>query len=269
MSAVDVRDQSRECLVLKSEAYREQDRLLTLLSSEQGRERAIARGAAKPTGALRPIAQPFTQVSLVLSPAKGGIAFVREGRPLQCFLPLTAGLERFAYGAYCSELALSVAQPGQPAPALYTLLLATLTLLKLDAVPERTARFFELRLLDSQGLLPDLEACGACGAPVGEGMAHRSRFFVLSPQQGRLLCDECLLGATREEAEIPRLSPGAVRTAQRLRTLPLPRIPALTMGRQIGRELEQALAVYLAYHLEYAPQARKVIQQLKSNDNYS
>lgn len=263
---MDVRDQSRECLVLQSVAYREQDRLLTILSPEQGRERVVARGAAKPAGALRPIAQPFTQASLVLSPAKGGLSFVREGRPLRCFLPLTAGLERFTYGAYCSELALSVAQVGQPAGSLYALLLATWTLLQLDDAPERAARFFELRLLDSQGLLPDLEVCGGCGVPVDSGV-RRDRFFVLSPQQGQLLCDACVLGTTREEAEIPRLSLGAVRTAQRLRSLPLPRIPALAMSRQTGRELEQALAAYLAYHLEYAPQARKVIAQLKVNNN--
>ena len=55
-------------------------------------------------------------------------AFLRSRwTALRCFLSLTAGLERLAYGAYCSELALSVAQTGQPATELYALLLATLT----------------------------------------------------------------------------------------------------------------------------------------------
>lgn len=253
--------------MLKSTAYREQDRLLTILSPDQGAERVVARGAAKPAGTLRPIAQPFTLASLVLSPAKGGLSFVRDGQPLRCFLSLTAGLERLAYGAYCSELALSVAQTGQPATELYALLLATLTLLQLDSALDRTVRFFELRLLDSQGLLPSLDSCGNCGAPVQGPAARRDRFFVLSPQRGRLLCDDCLLGSTREEAEIPRLSTGAVLTAQRLLVLPLSRIPALTMSRQVGRELEQALAAYLDYHLDYAPRARQVLKQLPFIDN--
>ena len=257
MSGIDVRDRSGEFLVLKSAPYRGQDRLLTLLSPERGVERAVARGAAKPTGSLRAVAQPYTLAALVLSPAKGGLSFLREGQPLRCFLPLDAGLERFAYGAYCCELALSVAQENQPARELFGLLLAAFSLLGLDDDLERTARFFELRLLADQGLLPPLETCQSCGAPL-----NGKRFFLLSPQAGQLLCDDCLTAAA-DSPGLPRLSPGAVLTAKRLLELPLERIPALHIGKAIGQELEAALGAYLDYHLEYAPRARRVIRQLQ------
>ena len=263
MSSLDIRDRSREALVLKSSPYKEQDRLLTLLSPEQGLERAIARGAAKANGSLRPIAQPYTQVSLLLSPAKGGISFVREGTPLRCLLPLDAGLERFAYGAYCAELALSVAQPEQPAPGVYALLLAAWTLLQLDDDLERAARFFELRLLADQGLLPDLHCCGECGLAISG-----QRSFLLSPESGQLLCEDCL-EALGGDPMLPRLSPGSVRSAQSLLELPLSRVPSLSISRSVNRELSQALAIYLDHHLEYAPKARNLLQQLSSiNNNY-
>jgi len=262
MSSLDIRDRSREVLVLKSLPYKEQDRLLTLLSPEQGVERAIARGAAKPGSSLRPIAQPYAQASLLLSPAKGGVSFVREGTPLRCFLSLDAGLERLSYGAYFAELALSVAQPEQPAAGIYALLLAAWTLLQLDEKPERSARFFELRLLEDQGLLPDLLECSACGVGIsGPGAGRR---FLLSPSQGQLLCESCLSQLGEETARPLLLSPGALQSAQRLLTLPLSRIPSLMLSPQQNRELEQALAAYLDYHLEYAPKARRVLQQIKN-----
>lgn len=263
MSGLDIRDRSREVLVLKSLPYKEQDRLLTLLSPEQGVERAIARGAAKANSSLRPIAQAYTQASLLLSPAKGGISFVREGTPLRCFLPLDAGLERFAYGAYFSELALSVAQPEQPAEGIYGLLLAAWTLLRLDERPERTSRFFELRLLEDQGLLPPLRECSACGAAVFGRAAGQHPYFLLSPSQGQLLCRDCLELSGETGPSLARLSPGAVQAAQRLLELPLSRIPSLGISPLQNRELAQALAAYLDYHLEYAPKARRVLEQLK------
>lgn len=257
MSGLDIRDQKREALILKSIPYKEQDRLLTLLSPEHGVEKAIARGAAKANSSLRPVAQPYCQVSLLLSPAKGGISFLREGLPLRRFLPLNASFEALAYGAYFSELSLSVAQQEQPAPELYGLLMAAWTLLQLGRDWERTARFFELRLLASQGLLPELGACQLCG-----GSPENKRGFLLCPE-GQLLCQDCYadLGG---DPSLPRLSPGTLRMAQSLLELPLSRIPSLRLSPSQSRELEQALAVYLEHHLEYAPKARKVLRQLSS-----
>ncbi|MDO4732977.1 MAG: DNA repair protein RecO [Bacillota bacterium] len=266
MGSVDIRDQSRELLVLKSRPYREQDRLLTLLSAEKGVEKAIARAAEKPSSSLRPIAQPYSRVSLLLSPAKGGLSFVREGLLLESFLPLDAGLERLSYAAYFAELTLSVAQPEQSAPGLYGLLLAAWTLLRLDRQPERSARFFELRLLAEQGLLPSLDACGACGAcaaPLCSGLAEPQRDFLLSPSRGQLLCAACQGGSPEAELHFSLLSPGALRSAESLLTLAFSRIPSLRISPRQNQELEGALAAYLDYHLEYAPKARSFLRQIK------
>ena len=249
---MDIRNRSVEALILKAQDYREQDRLLTIVSAEYGPERVIARGAKKSAGSLRSLAQPMSRANLVLTPAKGGLCFLSEGVPEESYFALTDPLSRYAYAAYCSELLLSAWPAGGIQPALYALLLATLSLLKLDEHPERTARFFELRLLQILGLLPLLGTrCAQCGREA------QGRRFLLSPQKGALLCTAC--GA--EDAS-PGLSAGAVASMEQLCKLPLSRIPSLRLSPAISAELERALAFYLDYHLEHAPQARRALKEL-------
>ena len=56
---MDIRDTTIDAIILKARDYKEQDKLLTYFALESGKGIAIARGAAKPGGKLRNIAQPF------------------------------------------------------------------------------------------------------------------------------------------------------------------------------------------------------------------
>lgn len=249
---MDTRSRRVQALILKSRDYREQDKLLYVASAEAGIEVAIARGARKAGGSLRGLAQPYCRAELLLSPTKGGISFVQEGVPLESYVSLLDGdLSRFAYAAYMCELLLCCWPENKPQPELYALILAALTLLKLDDEQARTTRMFELRLLYLQGWLNLPEQCSQCGAPtVG-------RRFCLSPQGGGLLCENC---TTQEQA--PLISAGAVQTARRLLHAPLTSIPRIRISNSIAQELASACFYYLDYYLDYAPRARRILQQL-------
>ena len=252
---MDIRDRSVEAIVLRAKDYRDQDRLLTLVSAQAGPELAIARGARKSGASQAALAQPFSRINVLLSPAKGGVSFVREGRQEESFLPPGGDVTRFAYLSYFSELLLAVWPQGRVAPELYGLTLAACTLLKLDGDLARTARWFELSLLQALGLLPELAVCARCGLSQGQG---EGRFYCLSPAQGALLCPSC---AGADPA--PRLSPGALKTAQALLQAPLTRLTSIRIGRIIGQELEEALDYYLSWQVEQAAPAKKRLLELR------
>jgi len=249
--AVDTRNRSIEGIILRSRDYREQDKLLTVVSAEYGPEPVIARGAQKPGGSLRSVAQVYSRAQLLLTPPKGGVSFLQEGVPEESYLALDAGLERFAYAAYCGELLLLAWPQGKPSTRLYSLLMIVLTLLKLDDDPARAARFLELHLLQELGLLPPLDGCNACGCSKG------SAAYVLSPQQGALLCAACAMGEAA-----PPLSAGALRSMELLLTLPLAKLPSLRLSPAISAEIERCLAYYLNYHLDGAERARRSLRSL-------
>ena len=253
---VDVRDRTGEYLVLRARNYREQDRLLTVAGPESGPEAVIARGARKPGHALSACAQPFCRATLTLSPPKGGVSFLKEGRQEESFLPPGGDVARFAYLSYFSELLLAGWPENRPEPGLYALARAAFVMLALGDDPERTARCFELRFLDQLGLLPPLSACAVCGRLPGSG---DGRSFRLSPRRGQLLCAACC--AEQGEGG-PLLSPGAVMLLERLRSLPLARVSQLRLSPGQNRELEQALDPFLRYHLDYAGRAKDILRQL-------
>ena len=248
---MDIRDTTVDAIILKARDYKEQDKLLTYFSLESGKGVAIARGAAKPGGKLRSIAQPFCRVSLTLSPTKGGVAYVSQGLPQNSFISLDADLSAIAYAAYFSELADISMPERRPSQSFFALLLTVFSLLKMDDDHARTARYFELRLLQELGLLPDLDVCASCGRGLMGGS------FYLSPQSGGLLCAACGSGDSA-----PLLCAGAIQTMRRLLASPLVRLPSIRISKAMMAEIDNALAYYLAYHLEYSSKAKRILQQL-------
>lgn len=250
---VDVRDRTYQVIVLRARDYREQDRLLTVAAAESGPEAVIARGARKPGHVLAACAQPFCRATVTLSPAKNGVSFLKEGRQEESYLPPLGDVERFAYLSYFSELLQASWPENRPEPGLYALTRAAFLMVKLGDDLRRTARFFELRLLDQLGLLPDLAACAACGHSPGNGDGRR---FRLEPARGQLLCAHCA------DAAGPDLSPGALLAMARLREAPLNKVAQLKLSEAQNGEIERALEPYLSYHLDYAGRARAVLKEL-------
>ncbi|MBQ6535678.1 MAG: DNA repair protein RecO [Firmicutes bacterium] len=265
---VDVRDRTYEAIVLRARDWREQDRLLTLVSLEKGPETVIARGAKKPGSKLAACAQPFCRATVTLSPAKGGVSFLKEGRQEESYLPPGGDVERFAYLSYFSELLLAGWPENRPEPGLFALARAAFLMIKLDDQLSRTARFFELRFLDQLGLLPDLSCCAACGQSPASSDPRR---FLLSPQRGQLLCAACaevsyetsgVSSGNSPRNGLPLLSPGALRYMTTLREAPFSKVSRLRLSPALDREIEQALDPYLSYHLDYAGKAKAVLKEL-------
>lgn len=259
---VDVRDRTYEALVLRARDWREQDRLLTLVSEDGGPETVISRGAKKPGSTLAACSQPFCRATVTLSPAKNGVSFLKEGRQEESYLPAGGDVERFAYLSYFSELLLAGWPENRPEPGLFALARAAFLMIKLDDELSRTARFFELRFLDQLGLLPPLTACAACGQSPASSDPRR---FLLSPAKGQLLCESCARYSRATDDAIPNpplLSPGALRYMATLREAPFSKVSRLRLSPALDREIEQALTPYLAYHLDYAGRAKAVLKEL-------
>jgi len=248
---MDIRDTTIDAIILKSRDYKEQDKLLTYFSLEKGKGAAVARGAAKPGGSLRNIAQPFCRVSLTLSPARNSLSYISQGLPDTSYVSLDASLSAIAYASYISELTDISMPERRPSADFFALLLATFSLLKLDANYSRTARFFELRLIREMGLMPDLTCCGNCGRTIRGGS------FRLSPKAGALLCAACGTGDTA-----PLLCAGAVQTMRRLLDTSLVRLTSIRIFDSLMNEMERSLTFFLDYHLDYSIKAKSVLQQL-------
>ncbi|NLN07181.1 MAG: DNA repair protein RecO [Firmicutes bacterium] len=169
-------------LVLRTMPLGEADKLVTMLTREAGKVKAVARGSRKTKSKFSALVEPLTLGSYLLHAGKTFYTFI-QGELLKAYTGLQYDLERFAYAQYFCEICDRCLPEGEPAEAVFHLLVTALETLESDPHPARVARCFELNLLEELGLKPALDACRICGNTTGP--------FRFDPLEGGLICADC------------------------------------------------------------------------------
>jgi DNA repair protein RecO (recombination protein O) len=174
-----------EAVVLRHSDWGEADRLLVLFTREQGKVRAIAKGARKVTSRKAGHIEPFTHVKLQLGKGRD-LLIVTQAETIDAFSALREDLTRTGYASYVIELLDRFTPEGEAGvPALFRLLTETLSRLASEADPWLAVRYYEMRLLDFLGFRPQLFQCANCGREI----LPEDQFFSFSA--GGAVCPRC------------------------------------------------------------------------------
>jgi len=172
-------------IVLRHADWGEADRLVTLYTREQGKLRAVAKGARKITSRKAGHLEPFTHVKLQL--ARGRSLFiVTQADTVEAYLPLRETLVMTGTASYVVELLDRFVYEEEGAnPTLFRLLAETLKRLVDGEDLWLAVRYYEMRLLDFLGFRPQLFECANCG----RGIKAEDQFF--SFLLGGVICPRC------------------------------------------------------------------------------
>lgn len=225
-----------EAVVLRTHKLGEADRIITLLTRQHGRVRAVAKGVRKTSSRWGSRLEPFTHVDLQLA----------EGRSLdvvtqaETLTPFAAGLghdyERYTAGSVMLETAdRLVAEERQPSVQQFLLLVGGLRAMTGgEHGPSQVLDSYLLRSLAVSGYAPSFDHCTRCG----EEGPHR--WF--SPAAGGTLCSDCRLPGSASPAAETLLLLGALLSGD---------WPAVhTADPRHRREASGLVAAYVAWHLE-------------------
>ena len=191
-------------LVLREVKYKESSKILTILTEEEGKLTAEARGALRKGSRCAASAQTLAWSELTLFENRGRHTLT-EGSVLEDFAPLRAELADWALGCYFAELLEAVSDEDSPSPALLHLGLNALFALSRRLYPaEHIKAVFELRLLCLAGFAPSVEACVACGAAAPDS----PRFSLLG---GGVHCAGCSPDAPGKSLPLCQASLAAMR----------------------------------------------------------
>src|SRR6266540_4782615 len=193
-----------DSVVLRHSNWGEADRLLVLYTREQGKLRAIAKGARKVTSRKAGHLEPFTHVTLQL--AKGrDLLIVTQAETINAFLPLHDNLTKTGYAAYVVELLFRFSYEEEGGnPTLFRLLVETLDRIEKEEDAWLSVRYYEMRLLDSVGFRPQLFECANCGREI----LAEDQFFSFTT--AGVICPRCGQG-------LPNLMKISVETLKYLR----------------------------------------------------
>lgn len=169
-------------LVLRTRDYREADRLVTLLTREEGKVTAVARGVRKTKSKLSALVEPLTLGFFLLHRGKSLDTLI-QGEIVKPYRKLREDLLLFAYGQYFCELCEGALPEREPSLPVFLLLLTALEALETDSQPARVARCFELNLLETLGYRPVMENCQHCGSSTGP--------FYFDLTNDGLICNHC------------------------------------------------------------------------------
>ena len=171
-------------IVLRSVDTREADKILTVLTGEQGKLAVVAKGARSRRSRVTASTQFLAYSEMTLTERRGW-QILSEANTIELFSGVREDLERLSLASYFAELTDAVTYEDLPAGEILPLLLNALYALgTLHYPPAVVKPAFEVKLMALSGFEPLLDRCAVCGAAeIGEPM--------LDVVRGTLHCARC------------------------------------------------------------------------------
>lgn len=177
-------------IVLRETETKETDKILTVLTAEQGRLSVVARGARRKNSPVAASCQLLAWSELVLYERHGWL-LLSEASPLELWPRVRQDVVLLSLASYLAELTEAVTGEGEEAGEPLRLLLNALYALDtLQKPPELVRAAFELKLLAVSGYEPLVSSCAVCGKT-----APAEPMF--DPREGVTLCRSCAGSAAR------------------------------------------------------------------------
>lgn len=237
-------------VVIKTQDYKENDKLVWLYTDTNGKMTSIAKGAKKSKNKLFSVTLPLCYGEYVLFEGKS-LAIIQEGKSMQSFQGLLNNLDKLTYSSYMCELIDIAMVEGENNRWLFKEFITTLYLLNTDAIDyELLIRSFELKLLKATGYGMTLNSCVICKKAI-----TLSNYISLSYFGG--ICDEC----NKEHSVY--ISKGAYNALKFLTTTASDKIFRLNLSKDIKKEIEKVTTLIISSNYAKKPKSLEMLKYLK------
>ena len=240
-----------EAVILSYTPLGEADLLVTMYTRDQGKVRAVGKGARRSTSKLVGHLEPLTVVKMSLANGRS-MDVISQAEVIQSFSDLKEDLTGISKGLYLAEMVDGFGAEDSPNPGLYQLMIDTLTVLQADPELDMPLRFFEFHLLQVSGLMPELYNCVECRAEL-EPDAHR-----FSPNVGGTLCLEC----NPEDAHLRPLSLRALKVLRLMDRSGILEASKLNIDSSLAEELKSLLSTTVSYWLGKEIRSNSFLERL-------
>lgn len=227
-------------LIIREQPVGESDRIVTVLTKDQGVVRAFARRAKNlkdskhsATGLLC-----YSRLNLYKGREK---YIINDAFPLEVFFGLRKNIVALALGQYFCELSAELVPEGVESAEYLRLVLNALHFLCEGTRPPALLKpIVELRMLSISGFMPDLIGCTRCGSYEADPMA-----FQVS--EANICCKDC-------GGQGLMLSPAALTAMRHIVYSDFGKIFSFQVSEGAGKELSRAVEAYTVQVLQKRPQ---------------
>ncbi len=190
-----------EGLVVRESIVGENDRLVTVLTREQGVLRAFARRAKQSRSRQLSSTQLLCYSRFTIYHARDKY-IIDDAQPIAVFFDLRKDLERLSLAQYFCELACALAPEQAAAGDFLRLVLNALHFLSKGLRPNGLLKsVVEMRMLSLAGYMPNLVACTQCGC-------YEAQEMLFLPLDGILYCRACWEQLPPKDRQTPSVALG-------------------------------------------------------------
>lgn len=248
-------------MVLSSMPMGEYDRRLTILTVENGKISAFAKGARRPNSPLIACAQPFSYGEFSMYAGRNSYT-VTAAQISNYFPGLREDIAKAYYGIYFCEFADYFTREANDEREVLKLLYQSLRAMesgKFDI--QLVRRIFELKLICLEGEAPQVFECSKCKSTEG--------LFSFDLSRDGLLCKQC---AARDGRALPKtgwtagklfpVSPAALYAMQFIVSTPPVKLFRFMLKEEVLQELTDITEHYIHKHVTHEMKSLEVIQSL-------
>ena len=171
-----------DAIVLKSQDFKDNDKIVYLFSPAEGKLSAVLKGVKKASAKLKFAGEPFCFAEFCCV-KRGDMYTITNAYQKESFFELRQDITTFYCGVTALEIVSAFAMEGDPNPLLFVNLVKTLELLVQGVNPKIALVHFALAVLENFGQKPCFERCVVCGEKVTDAQ------FCF--QEGGVVCKNC------------------------------------------------------------------------------
>lgn len=239
-----------KAVIIKTQDFKENDKLVWLYTEKLGKITAIVRGAKKSKSKFLALTLPLCYGEYMVYKGKN-LYTIQEGKIISSFQGLLDNLDKLTYSSYLCELIDIAYADNEVNEEIFRNLVTTLYLLNTDALDyELLIRAFELKLLRATGYNLSLDNCGICRKKISS-----SNYISLSYYGG--VCDEC----PKEHGVF--VSKGAYNALRFLMNLNIDKLYRLNLSKEIKAEIEKVTTFLISNNYAKKPKSLEMLKFIK------
>ena len=171
-------------LVIREMPYGENDRLITVLTAEQGQVLFTVKGARSPKSKTMPLCRLFVYANFEYY-EKNGRKWLSSGSVNEGFYGISGDIQGFSLASYVVQLAAEISGEGVGAESVLRMTLNTLYAIEKKLKPyDQIKSVYEIFAACESGVTPALDACRSCGTVEAQS-------WWLDVMNGSVCCGKC------------------------------------------------------------------------------
>ena len=231
--------QKSEAMLLSKRDIRETSCIANFYTKDFGKIRGLIKGVRGRDSKFGLFLQEFARYDIVYyEKNRSDIYMVTQCDLKFVYTDVSESLDKRLKAYYVLELVDKFSPLGEKNHPVYELLIWTLDAIEAAKFIDKAIILFRLKLLEYEGLLPQLDECVCCAKKIS-----RENYF--SIRLAGIICDRC----RESDLQAMQISKGTIASINMIRKQGLTQLGRATIVRGIAEELQRLLDRFISYHL--------------------